>query len=155
MFHPAWPVALFHFVGQSINMSTKAKPTRKNGRPRLAFSLAKVETMGRIKASYEMMASLLDCDVATISRRMAKDEAFARAYKKGLTHTQRELIGKLLARAFAGETVPLIFALKNLCGYADKQELRHGGTEDGQPVRVEVTYVDEVSTMKEAQDAEL
>ena len=127
-------------------MSTKANPTRKNGRPRLEFSLALVEEMGGIKASYEMMASVFRCDIATISRRMREDEGFARAYKKGLNQTKCRMIELLLERAFAGQTVPLIFALKNFCGFEDKQEVRRGMTAEGQPIRVQVTYIDAAAT---------
>ncbi len=116
--------------------------------------MAKVEMMGSLKASLEMMASVFDCDTMTISARMTSDPDFSSAYQKGLTNTRSRLIGRLIQGADEGNPVCLIFALKNLCGYADKQEHRHGGTEDGQPIKVQVTYVDEVTQVKEAQNAD-
>lgn len=131
-----------------------APPTGKAGRPRLEFDLKLVETMGSIKASFEMMASVFGTDTMTISNRMANDDDFSSAYHKGLTNTRSRLIGRLIQGADEGNPVCLIFALKNLCGYADKQEHRHGGTEDGQPIKVQITHVDEVAQAKEVLDVD-
>jgi len=40
-----------------------------------------------------------------------------------MSHTRYALIQKAISEALNGNTTMLIFSLKNLCGWADKQEL--------------------------------
>lgn len=83
-------------------------------------------------------AAIMDCSVDTIER--AVKEKYGIKFKeyrdKKMAHTRTRLIETALTKAFKGENVMLIFCLKNLCGWKDKQELT--GVDDSP---LTVTYV--------------
>ena len=58
------------------------------GRPRKKFDLKNVELHGRLGSSFEDMAAMFDCSLATISLHMNDaNSEFAKAYKKGAART--------------------------------------------------------------------
>jgi hypothetical protein len=61
------------------------------GRPRKKFDLKKVELHGRLGSSFEDMAAMFDCSLATISLHMNDaNSEFAKAYKRA----QREQVAQ-------------------------------------------------------------
>lgn len=44
--------------------------------------------------------------------------------EQNMVHTRFELVQKALNKAKAGDNIMLIFCLKNLCGWTDRQELK-------------------------------
>ena len=93
------------------------------GRRRIKWDLQVVEALGYLKASHETLAYILGVSTTTIEREFKKrNSGFVGAYKKGLAQQRRNLVSLLIAKAEAGDTAALIFALKNFCGFADKVE---------------------------------
>jgi hypothetical protein len=66
-------------------------PKTKAGRPKLEFDLKQVELMGYFKATYDTMASYLECSIETIKRNMAENEQFCASYKKGNSRLKLKL----------------------------------------------------------------
>jgi DNA-directed RNA polymerase specialized sigma24 family protein len=65
------------------------------GRPRKKFDLKKVELHGRLGSSFEDMAAMFDCSLATIWLHMNDaNSEFAKAYKKGAARTSGLKKGK-------------------------------------------------------------
>lgn len=98
----------------------------KGGRPKFEFDdkdLDMVETFGKIKASYEVMASHFGCVKNTIARHMEDESSpFCVRYKKGLGDTKQALAMKQIDVALKGNTTMLIWLGKQLLGQVDEQK---------------------------------
>ena len=89
------------------------------GRPRKKFDLKKVELHGRLGSSFEDMAAMFDCSLATIWLHMNDaNSEFAKAYKKGAARTSGLKRAKQIKMAAAG-VVPMSIWVGKLLGHFD------------------------------------
>ena len=117
------------------NRLTSPKPTSNGkhpgGRPKIVFDLDLVERLGGLNATLAEIGTLLGCSHDVIQRQMKeKDSQFRVAYEKGKAKLQTSLKRKLVQQALENNNVvSLIFALKNVCGFADRAEVNveHSG----------------------------
>ena len=100
------------------------------GAPRKEIDMDQLAALMRLKPSQEDCAAFFKCSPDTISNRI-KEITISEENPTGLTfsefrdqnmvHTRFSLIRKALSKANAGDNVMLIFTLKNLCGWKEKQ----------------------------------
>lgn len=78
-------------------------------------------------------ASVMDCSEDTIDRAIKKDFGltFKEYRERKMADTRIKLVEKAISKALAGDNTMLIFCLKNLCGWRDRQP-----DEENQPVVV-------------------
>ena len=88
------------------------------------FSWDKLDGLLAYKASGPMCAELLGCHVNTIKNHIKEryNMTFAEYAERKLSATKAKLVQKALQMAYNGNCTMMIFCLKNLCGWADKQE---------------------------------
>ena len=77
----------------------------------------------RLKPSLEDVAAFFKCSPTTIQRFITAEYqiSFRELREREMVHTRHDLIRKAIARADKSDTM-LIFCLKNLCGWRDKQD---------------------------------
>ena len=93
-----------------------------------------IETFGRIKASYQLMADHFKCSKMTIHRRMDDENSeYCYRYKKGLNETVSALANKQIDVAMGGNVTMLIWLGKQLLEQTDKSQYEHTG-KDGGPI---------------------
>jgi hypothetical protein len=89
-----------------------------------------LQALMRLKPTAEDCAAFFQCSVDTIERRIKEytttDElpdglSFAEFREQNMVHTRFSLIRTALKKADSGDNTMLIFSLKNLCGWRDKQ----------------------------------
>ena len=101
------------------------------GRPKIIFDLDLVERLGGLNATLAEMGTLLGCSHDVIQRQMKGESSeFRVSYEKGKAKLQTSLKRKLVQQALENNNVvSLIFALKNVCGFADRAEVNveHSG----------------------------
>lgn len=78
----------------------------------------------RLKPTLKDCAAFLEVDPSTIERHIKKTYkcSYAEFREQNMVHTRFSLIRTALKQADSGNTAMLIFCLKNLCGWTDKQE---------------------------------
>jgi len=96
-----------------------------SGRPKIIIDDEKLKTVCGYKLPLRDVATLFDCSEDTIERHIRKvhNMRFAEFRDKYLAKTRMLLINKAISMANGGNTAMMIFALKNMCGWADKQEI--------------------------------
>lgn len=101
----------------------------------------KIKALMRLKPTLEDTAAFFECHPRTIERyiRDTFDLTFAEFRDQNMVHTRFGLVRKAISKAESGDNVMLIFCLKNLCGWRDKQ-----------PDETEVV-VNNVNTMSETE----
>jgi hypothetical protein len=117
------------------NRLTSPTPTSNGkhpgGRPKIIFDLDLVERLGGLNATLAEMGTLLGCSHDVIQRQMKGESSeFRVSYEKGKAKLQTSLKRKLVQQALDNSNVvALIFALKNVCGFADRAEVNveHSG----------------------------
>ena len=117
------------------NRLTSPTPTSNGkhlgGRRNIEKDLDLVERLGGLNATLAEMGTLLGCSHDVIQRQMKGEESqFRVAYEKGKAKLQTSLKRKLVQQALENNNVvSLIFALKNVCGFADRAEVNveHSG----------------------------
>jgi len=102
----------------------------KMGRPRIMIDDPKLRALMRLKPSIADTAAFFECSVATIENYLRDnyDLTFSAFRDQNMVHTRFMLIRTALKKAEKGDNCMLIFCLKNLCGWRDKQieeELDH------------------------------
>jgi hypothetical protein len=101
------------------------------GRPKIVFDLDLVERLGGLNATLAEMGTLLGCSHDVIQRQMKGEESeFRVSFEKGKAKLRTSLKRKLVQQALDNNNViALIFALKNVCGFADRAEVNveHSG----------------------------
>jgi len=111
----------------------KLKPDSVEGRPVSISSLdlPKLEALMRLKPTLEDTAAFFQCSATTISDTIKKHFGitFREFRDQRMVHTRLALQRKAVQMGESGNVAMLIFTLKNLCGWADKQEIsgRDGG----------------------------
>lgn len=81
----------------------------------------KLELYLRLKPMVEDAAVFFKCDKRTIER-FIRDEynlSFKELRDQQMNHTRYALVQKAINMAMSGNTVLMIFCLKNLCGWSD------------------------------------
>lgn len=96
------------------------------GRPIVEIDMKQLAALMRFKPRLEDAAAFFRCSPDTIERRIKEetDLTFAEFREQNMVHTRFALVQKALKKAESGDNVMLIFALKNLCGWSDKQEVK-------------------------------
>ena len=99
----------------------------KGGRPK-KFDEEKIR---QFKAICRMKPTLEDCCAflevgqdTVINYCKSIGESFSSFRDKNMVHTRFTLIRTAIKKAENGDNTMLIFCLKNLCGWADKQEIK-------------------------------
>lgn len=103
----------------------KRKPAKRRGRgrPRLEFNLEQIEGLGSILATQDEMAAVLGCSVDTIKDRMANDDKFSAALKKGQGWAKISLRRKQWSLAEKGNPTMLIWLGKQWLEQRDRQDI--------------------------------
>lgn len=94
-------------------------------RPKIEIPQEKLEALCRLNPTLKDCAAFFQCSEDTIELR-AKEfgyASFTDLRAKNMVHTRLNLIRTAVKQAENGNTTMLIFSLKNLCGWADKQEV--------------------------------
>lgn len=105
-------------------MATKLKPLERSGRPRIEINEDQLKGLCRLKPTKADVAAFFKCSEDTIENRV-KELGYANfsAFRdQNMVHTRFALVRKAIQKAESGDNTMLIFALKNLCGWADKIE---------------------------------
>lgn len=91
-------------------------------RPRKEIDREKLEALCRMAPTLKDAAAFFKVNQDTITDRCKEwgYEGFSDAREQNMVHTRLSLIRKAINMAEAGNATMLIFALKNLCGWADK-----------------------------------
>lgn len=89
------------------------------------FSWEKLDGLLAYKSSLVVCADILDCHENTIKNHIKKrfDMTFTEYAEKKLSRTKVKLVQKAIEQATSGNTTMLIFCLKNLCKWADKNDV--------------------------------
>lgn len=98
----------------------------KTGRPPLDIPDEKLKAIMRMKPTLEDTAAFFECHTDTITKLIRKkfDLSFSEFRDQNMVHTRFNLIRTAITKAEGGDNCMLIFCLKNLCGWADKQEIK-------------------------------
>jgi len=104
------------------------------GRPRLEFDLRQVEELGKIQSTQPEVAAVLGCGLSTVKDRLARDEEFSAAYKRGLETGKSSLRRLQWKSALAGNVVMQIWLGKQYLGQADQQALQVSHPQDESPL---------------------
>lgn len=106
-------------TGAGIRMG-RGSSVADRGRPEIELDAKQAEAFGACRATYETMASIYDCSVDTIRRRMRNEESeFCKAYKRGLGRTKIRLSEAQINYALMGNASLLIWLGKNMLGQSD------------------------------------
>lgn len=103
------------------------------GAPKKEISEVQLRAIMRLKPTLADCAAFFECSTDTIRNRI--DEycpglTFSQFRDQNMVHTRFSLVRTAIQKAEAGDNCMLIFCLKNLCGWADHQEITH---EQAQP----------------------
>lgn len=99
-------------------------------RPVVEIDFKQLEALMRFKPTAQDCAAFFKCSVDTIERRIKEFTSteenpdgltFAEFREQNMVHTRMMLVRKALKEAENDNTTMLIFCLKNLCGWKDKQ----------------------------------
>lgn len=99
-------------------------------RPPIEIDPKQLEALMRLMPTAKDCAAFFKCSVDTIERRIQEFTtdaenpeglSFADFREQNMVHTRMKLVRTALKEAEEGNNVMLIFCLKNLCGWKDKQ----------------------------------
>lgn len=92
-------------------------------RPKIEIDEAKLKALMRLKPTLKDTAAFFECSEDTIERKCQKlaGVSFAEFRDQNMVHTRFSLVRKAITKAESGDNVMLIFCLKNLCDWRDKQ----------------------------------
>ena len=99
----------------------------------------KLEAFMRQKPTLLDTAAFFDCSDRTIERFIREEYgvSFVEFRQQKMVHTRHALIRKAIEKAMGGDNTMLIFCLKNLCGWADKQEV---AVENEGAIKINMNY---------------
>lgn len=110
-------------------------------RPSKDFDLPKLKALMRLKPTLEDTAAFFECSARTVER-VIRDEwdlSFVEFRDQNMVHTRLGLVRKAISKAESGDNIMLIFCLKNICGWRDKQP----GEED--KINIHLTLADRMA----------
>jgi hypothetical protein len=92
-------------------------------RPPTVIDPHRLEALMRLKPTKEDTASFFQCSPSTIDRFIRDNygQTYAEFRDAGMVHTRFEMIRRAIERSKTSDAI-LIFCLKNLCGWRDRQE---------------------------------
>ncbi len=101
------------------------------GRPKKEFDWPKLNAILQYSATKADCADVMEVSEDTIERRIKKEYGltFAAYRTKKMGKVRIMLVQKAIEQAKSGNATMMIFCLKNLCGWADKQEVIETKTE--------------------------
>jgi len=93
------------------------------GRPPVDIDKQKLKALMRLKPTLADTAAFFECAERTIERfiREQFDVSFVDFREQNMVHTRLNLVRKAIDKAEKGDNTMLIFCLKNVCGWKDKQ----------------------------------
>jgi ribosomal 50S subunit-associated protein YjgA (DUF615 family) len=96
-------------------------------RPLVEIDMDKLAALMRFKPTLADCAAFFSCSEDSIARRIREDSdvSFAEFREQKMVHTRMQLVRTALSRSEKSDTM-LIFCLKNLCGWRDKQPEEDG-----------------------------
>ena len=105
-------------------------------RPKVEIDQGQFESLCRLNPTLKDSAAFFKCSEDTIERRCKEwgYDGFADARNKNMVHTRLMLVRSAVKKAENGDNTMLIFCLKNLCGWADKQEI-----DDSREIKVSIS----------------
>lgn len=120
---------------------TAKKAAAKMGRPKVFDTpekLNQLKNLMRLMPTLEDTAAYFECGTTTIEDTIKKEwgVTFREFRDKHMVHTRLGLQRKAIEKANAGDNTMLIFSLKNLCGWSDKNHIELTGKDDG-PIKTE------------------
>lgn len=97
----------------------------KMGRSTIKIDETQLKALCRMKPTLKDCAAFFNCSEDTIDRACKKfgSKTFADFRDKNMVHTRFNLVRTAIKKAENGDNTMLIFCLKNLCGWTDKQEI--------------------------------
>jgi len=98
------------------------------GRPRIEIDLPKLKALCRLRPTLADVAAFFECSEDTIEKVIRREfsKRFTEFRDQNMVETRFMLIRTALQQAKTGNTAMLIFCLKNLCGWVDKQQISTG-----------------------------
>jgi hypothetical protein len=92
-------------------------------RPKTVIDEGQIRALMRLKPTLEDTAAFFKCSARTIERFIEKKFklSFVEFREQNMVHTRLNLIRKAISKAESGDNTMLIFSLKNLCNWRDKQ----------------------------------
>jgi uncharacterized protein YbcV (DUF1398 family) len=86
--------------------------------------MVQLKAICRMKPTLKDCAAFFEVSEDTIEARIRKEYkcTFSEFREQNMVHTRFSLIRTAIRKAENGDNTMLIFCLKNLCGWADKQE---------------------------------
>ena len=93
-------------------------------RPKAEIDRQQFEALCRLNPTLKDAAAFFKVNQDTITDRCKEwgYEGFSDAREQNMVHTRLDLIRNAMQMAKKGNSALMIFCLKNLCGWADKQE---------------------------------
>lgn len=94
------------------------------------FSWEKLDGLLAYKSSLVVCADILECHENTIKNHIKKryDLTFTQYAEKKLSRTKVKLVQKAIEMATSGNTAMMIFCLKNINKWSDRQDIEVDGT---------------------------
>ena len=99
---------------------------------KIEINYDKLNALLQFKVSLKFCADYLDCSVDTLRRRLEEDHnmSFTEYHDLKMQRTAVKLQQKAIEMALSGKSnAVMIFALKNLANWADKQEIQNNISE--------------------------
>jgi AraC-like DNA-binding protein len=93
------------------------------GRPKKLIDEAQLRALMRMKPTLKDTAAFFECSEDTIEKRCKEIAGvnFTEFREQNMVHTRLSLVRKAIQKAEGGDNTMLIFCLKNLCDWKDKQ----------------------------------
>lgn len=98
-------------------------------RPCKPFDWSKLDAILQYNATLADAAEVMGVHIDTLERKIKKEKkcCFTEYRQQKLGKVRIMLVQKAVEMARGGNATMLIFCLKNMCGWADKQEVEHSG----------------------------
>lgn len=92
-------------------------------RPKKIIDEHQLKTLMRLKPTLKDTAAFFECSEDTIEKRIKEiaKVSFTEFRDQNMVHTRFSLVRKAITKAESGDNTMLIFCLKNLCDWRDKQ----------------------------------
>lgn len=110
-----------------MNKKPTEKPAKTMGRPPADIDQEKIKALMRLKPTLADTAAFFQCSEKTIENFIRKtwDLTFFDFRQQNMVHTRLNIVRKAISKAENGDNIMLIFCLKNLCDWSDRQEIKN------------------------------
>lgn len=98
-------------------------------RPKKEFDWSKLDAILQYNAELNDAAEIMQVHPDTIAKKIRKqfDLSFSEYRHKKMGKVRIKLVQKATEMAFNGNATMMIFCLKNLCKWVDRQDVEHSG----------------------------